>query len=136
MQREPRNWSRYWHSYLGHMAQGFLLGLLTPCPLNLVMLWWSYLFYQRIEYERLRGQAGRIGARGPDRGRLAEPRYRRPDGGHVVRLVYSSSGPGVSAALVAYVTGALWMAAVVAVIVGIPLLIAFGLSKEKKCSSE
>lgn len=54
MTRNPRNWRRYWHSYLGHMAQGFVIGLLVPCPFNLVLLWESYLFYQRIEYERLR----------------------------------------------------------------------------------
>ena len=54
MGREPRNWRKYWHSYLGHAAQGLICGVLgTPVGAALIIAY-CYAQYQRLEYQRFR----------------------------------------------------------------------------------
>ena len=54
MGREPRNWGKYWHSYLAHVAQGLLVGFAIPTVVALVLAFVGYLTYQVVEYRRFR----------------------------------------------------------------------------------
>ena len=54
MRREPRNWGRYWHSYLAHGAQGLVVGFALPTTVALVLAFVGYLVYQVVEYGRFR----------------------------------------------------------------------------------
>ena len=37
MEREPRNWRKYWHSYTAHVAQGLVVGFALPTTVALVL---------------------------------------------------------------------------------------------------
>ena len=52
--RRQRNWRAWWFSYLAHYAQGGLVGLLVPWPLNMILAYLGYSQYQEVEYARLR----------------------------------------------------------------------------------
>ena len=54
MRREPRNWRKYWHSYLAHGAQGLGVGFALPTTVALVLAFVGYLVYQVVEYGRFR----------------------------------------------------------------------------------
>ena len=54
MEREPRDWRKYWHSYLAHGAQGLVVGWSLPMTLALVLAFVGYLVYQVVEYGRCR----------------------------------------------------------------------------------
>ena len=54
MRREPRNWRKYWHSYLAHVAQGLVVGFALPTTVALVLAFVGYLVYQVVEYGRFR----------------------------------------------------------------------------------
>ena len=54
MEREPRNWRKYWHSYTAHVAQGLVVGFALPTTLASVLAFVGYLVYQVVEYGRCR----------------------------------------------------------------------------------
>ena len=52
--RQPRNWRKYWKSYLGHVVQGVVVGVALPDAHAIWGVFICYTVYQIVEWLRFR----------------------------------------------------------------------------------